>query len=297
MKTKICPKRYLCSLLAITALLFGSAWSATAQSIVSAVVNSSTNQITITGSGFKPSTTAPSVTLNNTGLVLVSSTNQSVVAKLPSGLAAGSYLLSMTNSTKQTATFAVTVGSAGPIGPQGPMGPTGPQGPKGATGATGPQGPKGATGPQGPAGPTGPAGSSESAQVYAGFGSVLSETTGGYTLRIPLTFTSVSLLPSSYGGGTIIPAACTVSEVYASLSQGGVQIGYPLPSVSITLQQNSTDTDFPTCQPTSSAPVACALPSGPLRVSAGDTLNYVLTVQEAVSNNGWATLNLTLQCK
>jgi hypothetical protein len=126
------------------------AWSATAPLILSTVVNTSTNQITITGRAFSPAGTAPTVMLANTKLTLVSFTNQTVVANLLSGLPAGSYRLSLTNSNSQTAVFNITIGAVGPPGPQGPIGPQGPTGPQG------PQGPQGIQGPQGPIGPTGP---------------------------------------------------------------------------------------------------------------------------------------------
>jgi hypothetical protein len=140
-------------------------WSATAPVISGTNVNSSTNQITISGEHFDPTGTAPTVTLDNTLLVLVSATNQSVVANLPSGLAAGSYRLVLTISAGQSAVFDVTIGAGGPPGAQGPIGPQGaigPQGPQGVPGPAGQQGPQGSIGPQGPAGvgiqtPGGPA--------------------------------------------------------------------------------------------------------------------------------------------
>jgi hypothetical protein len=84
--------------------------------------------------------------------VLVSFTDQTVLASLPTGLKAGSYRLSLTNSNNQAATFTVTLGTVGPAGPQGPIGP------QGATGAQGPAGPAGAQGPPGPTGAQGPPG-------------------------------------------------------------------------------------------------------------------------------------------
>jgi len=169
MKAKLCFKKELLSFLVMPLLLGGSAWGVTSSApvIESAVVNTSSNQITISGSNFEPAANAPAVALNNASLVLVSSTNQTVVAKLPSGLGAGSYLLNLTNSSSLSITFVVTIGAVGPAGVQGPSGATGPAGAagaKGATGATGPAGAagvagaKGATGPQGLAGATGPAG-------------------------------------------------------------------------------------------------------------------------------------------
>jgi len=124
------------------------------------------NQITISGLNF--GTTAPVVVLDTTTLSLVSNNSTTVVAKLPSGLAAGSYILTVTPHNNFPAVFVVTYGAVGPQGPMGATGAAGPAGPAGATGSTGPQGatgPAGATGatgatgpigPQGPPGPTGP---------------------------------------------------------------------------------------------------------------------------------------------
>jgi len=133
--------------------LAAPAWSATAPTIFSAVVNTTNNRITITGSNFSPSGLAPTVVFAASKLTVLSFTNHSAVANLPAGFAAGSYSLAVTNSVPQTGTFGVTLGAVGPTGPAGPAGPQGPSGPQGATG---PQGAQGPTGPQGPPGPAGP---------------------------------------------------------------------------------------------------------------------------------------------
>jgi hypothetical protein len=85
---------------------------------------------------------------------VASFTNNSIVANLLTGLAAGSYSLTVTNSNKLTAGFSVTIGAIGPTGPQGAQGPQGPTGPQGPLGAQGVQGPQGAQGPPGPSGPS-----------------------------------------------------------------------------------------------------------------------------------------------
>jgi hypothetical protein len=105
------------------------------------------NQITISGHNF--GTAIPAVALDNTTLSLVSNNSTTVVAKLPSGLAAGSYLLTVTPNNSFPAVFVVTNGA---VGPQGPAGATGATGSTGATGLAGPAGLAGATGPVGPAG-------------------------------------------------------------------------------------------------------------------------------------------------
>lgn len=122
------------SILAMPVVLAGPAWGAATPVILSAVVNEAANEITVKGSNFEPATTAPKLTLSSTSLVLVSFTNEKVVAKLPAGLAAGSYLVSLKNSSSLTGTFIVAMGAIGPIGAEGPTGP------KGATGAQGRRG-------------------------------------------------------------------------------------------------------------------------------------------------------------
>jgi predicted cation transporter len=74
------------------AWLICSAVMARAQTptIVSAIVNSATKQITITGTSLT-ATGAPVVKLDSTTLALVSSASTQIVANLPAGLAAGTY--------------------------------------------------------------------------------------------------------------------------------------------------------------------------------------------------------------
>jgi hypothetical protein len=275
-------RRFKCALisfLAMPVVLAGSAWCATAPVILSAVVNETTNQITVTGSSFEPATTAPKVTLGSTALVLVSSTNQKVVAKLPSSLAGGSYLLSLKNSSSLTGTFIVALGAIGPEGPVGPKGPAGPQGPKGATG---------------PAGPKGPAGAG---QVYAA-SAVFGDQGVAYTVSSPLTATNNNggTLAGSSEQFTIIPANCSVKAVYAALT--GDSNGDPIyPSVSFVLQQNSKDTGFPACEVSAQVATACLLPESPISVSAGDKLNYLLTIPSPPGDNAVAFLITTLLCQ
>jgi hypothetical protein len=66
-------------------------------------VNTSNNQITITGNNFSQSGLAPTVVFAHTHLGLASFTNQQAVAHLPSGFGAGTYFLTVTNSSSQTA--------------------------------------------------------------------------------------------------------------------------------------------------------------------------------------------------
>jgi len=136
-------QRLLACLLALIVSLPVLAHAAT---IDNATANYTTNQLTITGSGF--ATTAPAVKINGASVTVVSHNTTKIVVDLPSGLAAGSYLLSVTQGTTTTS-FDLTLGAVGPQGPQGPAGPAGPAGAEGPSGPTGPQGPQG---PQGPAG-------------------------------------------------------------------------------------------------------------------------------------------------
>jgi hypothetical protein len=165
------------------------------QAIKSATADYAHNKITIVGGNFGNG--APTVALGGATLADVSYNPgaQQIVATLPSGLAAGSYLLTVAPAGNDILSFHVTLGATGPQGPawppgltgavgpqgpqgpagadgaQGPIGPMGPQGPQGpsgltgATGAQGPQGPQGLTGAQGQAGPQGPPGSASGVPV------------------------------------------------------------------------------------------------------------------------------------
>ena len=88
---------------------------------------------------------APQVTLEATALTVTASCRTQVTATLPTGLVAGTYLLTLQRSDQEIAVFYPTFGAAGPQGAAGPAGPAG------RIGAPGRNGPPGATGPQGPA--------------------------------------------------------------------------------------------------------------------------------------------------
>src|SRR5580700_1108453 len=115
------------------AWLIGSAVMARAQTptIVSAIVNSATKQITITGTSLT-ATGAPVVKLDAATLTLASSSSTQIVANLPAGLAAGTYRMTVNNGSGTTGIFDVTNGAVGPQGPTGATGPAGPQGPSGS---------------------------------------------------------------------------------------------------------------------------------------------------------------------
>ena len=156
-------RREACITVGVLAALWGLAglpvWAqATTPVVDSAIVNYSKATVTITGSNFSPDGTAPTVVMGERSLVVTGFTNTSVAAIVATGLSPASYLLTVTNSASQTATFDLTLGTTGPVGPVGPVGPAGPAGPQGAAGPTGVIGPQGPTGPAGPQGATGPAG-------------------------------------------------------------------------------------------------------------------------------------------
>ncbi|GEM_PF-3342991 len=132
--------------------------------------------LTAIGTNFDASTTA---TLGANTLTLDGTDPDGLVytALLPSVLADGDYLLTLTNASG-SATWQLTYPAVGPEGPQGPQGdpgvdgvdgapglqgPPGPPGAPGADGADGAQGPEGPLGPPGPQGDPGPRG-----LVYSG---------------------------------------------------------------------------------------------------------------------------------
>ena len=89
------------------------------------------NLITIRGSNF--SDAAPAVALGGHPLDVIGNTQEELLAELPEGLAAGSYLLRLSREpNRQPFTlFEVTIGAAGPRGDKGEVGPQGPAGPPG----------------------------------------------------------------------------------------------------------------------------------------------------------------------
>lgn len=58
---------------------------ATTPAIYSSVYNTSTKQLTITGTGFSPTGLAPQVTFANTALTILSFSNTATVAQVPTG--------------------------------------------------------------------------------------------------------------------------------------------------------------------------------------------------------------------
>src|ERR1700722_2860526 len=192
------------------------------------------NQITINGSGFDPSGTAPIVSFNGTNLVLVSYTNGVVVAKLPASVAAGTYQLSVTNSQSLFWIFDVTYGAVGPQGPPGmtgPPGPQGPVGPSGPAGAAGAQGPAGPTGPQGPQGPQGTAGANGAQGPQGPPGSGLREYRAALMRWYPQTYpTGSNPYGVAFDGSNIWVADNSGSVTKFQASTGTVIGTYPVGS-------------------------------------------------------------------
>src|ERR1700756_4336766 len=89
--------------------LAGSPLMAQLPIVDATTINYAVNQITISGQNF--GTTAPVVVLDTTTLTLVSNNSTAGVAKLPSGLAAGSYILTVTPHNNLPAVFVVTYGA------------------------------------------------------------------------------------------------------------------------------------------------------------------------------------------
>jgi len=158
-------------LLVLSLVLFLSSnlFASVTPDVTNTSVNSGVTQLTINGTGFAPTNSAPTVVLGTSTLSVVSFSDTQIVATLPTNEPSGSYELSVTDAGggAKTTTFGVTIGAVGPTGPQGPQGIQGPQGPAGSTGATGSQGPSGPTGPQGPAGQNSFAGNWQSGSSYS----------------------------------------------------------------------------------------------------------------------------------
>ena len=136
-------------------LLLGTALPAAADFVINRVqIDEPAGEIEIYGLNFPAA--APLVTLEGAPLNVISNNTTQVIATLPPGTAAGTYLLRVIEQAgagplggRSSASFNATIGAEGPVGPVGPAGPAGPQG------VPGPQGPPGITGPQGPIGPAG----------------------------------------------------------------------------------------------------------------------------------------------
>ena len=175
--------------------------------IVSVTENTAGTQITINGSDFGQR--IPKVYLGTEELTVATSSTSEITADLPSGIAAGAYLLRVQDGWFHTVFFAADIGQVGATGPQGPQGPAGPPG---LTGPQGPAGPQGATGPAGPTGSQGPAGKNGGQAWSANIG--IPASNPGSLVGAP---TGVSTGQYATLGGdeavsTPLPQNCTVSN-------------------------------------------------------------------------------------
>jgi len=147
----------MCLTFAAAAIVSTSALAKTQAVVDSVSADSGLVSLTMIGSNFS---TVKKLDVLMAGvatpLPIVSMTDTALVARLPAGIAPGSYLVTVDGKK-----FFVTLGAVGATGPMGPAGAAGPAGATGPTGAAGPvgaPGPAGATGPSGATGPTGPTG-------------------------------------------------------------------------------------------------------------------------------------------
>jgi hypothetical protein len=92
-------------IIAATVALGQLGWAATGLLVFSAVVNYTKSEIQLTGQGFSPTGLAPAVSFATTKLTLVSFSNTSVTASVPTGFAAGTYALVIVNSANQSVSF------------------------------------------------------------------------------------------------------------------------------------------------------------------------------------------------
>ena len=122
------------------------ALAATTPLVDSGTINYTTNQITLTGTGFEPAKAKPTVSFNGIALTVSTFSNTQIVATLPAAMVPGTFDLTVTNSQGNTVDFNMTYGAAGPQGPAGPAGATGATGPRGAAGAAGAPGAAGTNG-------------------------------------------------------------------------------------------------------------------------------------------------------
>ena len=201
--------------------------------------NTAGTQITVTGEGFGAA--LPKVALGTTNLAIVSATDTNIIATLPIGNPAGSYLLTVQNTSSHLyGLFTAVLGQIGSQGPSGAPGPPGPSGPAGAPGLPGPSGPPGPEGPAGPSGPTGPAGPTGASGPAgpSGIGingfiwtaNVLTPQSGMYLYPAIGTGT---LVYSNDGGyldqnltNAVVGSACTVSALNVGIANqvGTVQV-------------------------------------------------------------------------
>ena len=93
----------------MAALTLCSARADEAPAIISATIDYTGNQVTITGANFSPTGAAPTVAIDSATLALVSFTNERAAVSLPAVWSSGSYLLAITNSSRLTGVFRIAL--------------------------------------------------------------------------------------------------------------------------------------------------------------------------------------------
>jgi hypothetical protein len=127
---------------------------------------------------------------------------------------------------------------------------------------------------------------------YTGVSVMSASPTAALNYALPLTG---GIAFANTGATTIMLQACTVQKIVASLSAPGTT-GTNVPYVTLGLQQNGQATSYASCQiPIGGAPMTCAIPT-PIVISAGNTLDYVVTEPICVGCNA-NILSLAFECE
>ncbi len=259
------------SLLLTFVLGLPTAWGATL-SIYSTVVDTSNNQITVTGQNFSPSGLAPTVKFAGSLLSLVSFSSTTIVANLPSGFAPASYSLTVTNSNSQSATFSVTLGAVGPQGPQGPPGVQGVPGPRGARGL------QGVPGPQGPPGAPGTAsillgyceGGAPNAPGYGIFAGL------GWNVSSNPCFDALDPTVAGYNFGTPLPSAGVLKNLTLAAHCDGALCSSGSVDLTVEVWVNSAVTNLACTVTLSANQLSCSDGFHTIAAGAGDRISVVM---------------------
>jgi hypothetical protein len=248
------------------------------------------SQIVISGTGF--GSEMPALKLGGVPLNVLSFNSSQVIASLPSGTPAATYLLWLADQVKGktvgTASFAAVVGQ--PV--QGPAGPQGVPGPIGATGPQGPMGPSGPTGPIGPQGPAGTNGSSSPAVTFlATFTTIPDPGTFFLSPQGNLPDGLVDLNPT-IGDSVAMPVACTMSALNVGFNNG--YDGIPDTTFTIIVQKNGANTGMSVSLTSGfSSAVGGSDTTNTFAVSPGDTVGLSVTS----TNFNLAHFTVQLVCK
>lgn len=277
---------------AVPLLFAGAQLTAGAQGILPIIVNVTENtagtQITINGTGF--GSEPPQVRLGTTELTVANHSQTGITANLPSGIAAGAYLLQVQrHQGSLPGFFEATIGQIGATGPQGPIGPLGPMGApgpigkQGPIGPPGPQGPAGAQGPAGPQGPPGPIGNpgapgpqgAAGGQVWAANIQLPPSIGNGEAMGYLPTGASNANSPfgSTIGSSVQVPQNCTASNLHVTAFG---TTGSSTATVSVAFA------DYPTALAHSAffSSVSCSLTAGPNPTTCTSSATQPITTDE-----------------